>query len=154
NTKRPPQSVAALGGLRHVMLRAKTRRQTPPHPDLLPLRSPAMVYFNTAAPGGAGGGAMVQPNATAIEHFFSVFCPDDEECYLVLSPSGPVPRPVQPKTGKRWLRSTWLNLAQTSLPRAAHITATLSRHDAVYYGVALQRPDLRPDPFHRSTNAG
>jgi len=80
--------------------------------------------------------------------------PDIEDGWLVLSRPDPDSTHVHPKTGKRWLRSEWLDLAQTSLARAAEIAATLSQQDTVYFGVALQRPDCRPDPYHRSTNAG
>ena len=44
--------------------------------------------------------------------------------------------------------------AQTSLARVAEIAAALSAQDTVYFGVALQRPDCRPDAYHRSTNTG
>ena len=69
---------------------------------------------------------------------------------------GPIPIPpiVNPKTGKRWLRSDWLDLLWTPLARVAEIAATLSQQDTVYFGVALQRPDSTPDPYHRGTNAG
>ena len=97
---------------------------------------------------------MVQPNATEIQRFLQMLYVDVEDGWLVLSRPDPDPTHVNPKTGKRWLLSAWLDLAQTSLARAAEITAALSRQDTVYFGVALQRPDCIPAPYHRSTNAG
>ena len=91
---------------------------------------------------------------TDIQRFFEQLYSDLQEGYLVLSRPDPDPTHVHPKTGKRWLRSEWLDLAQTSLARVAQIAATLSTQDTVYFGVALQRPDCQPDPAHRSTNAG
>lgn len=95
-----------------------------------------------------------QPNAAEIERFFELLYMDAEDGWLVLSRPDPDPTHINPKTGKRWLRSKWLNLAQASLARAAAITAALSAQDTVYFGVALQHPDCRPDAYHRSTNAG
>src|SRR5262249_54854382 len=95
-----------------------------------------------------------QPNTSEIQRFFALLYPDVEDGWLVLSQPDPGPTHVNPKTGKRWLRSTWLDLAQTSLGRTAEIAATLNASATVYYGVAIQRSDCRPDPYHRSTNAG
>ncbi len=94
------------------------------------------------------------PSATEIQRFFEQLYPDVEDGWLILSRPDPDPTHVNLKTGKRWLHSTWLNLSQTSLARAAAIATTLSRQDTVYFGVALQRPDCTPAPYHRSTNAG
>ena len=93
-----------------------------------------------------------QPNATEIQRFFEQLYPDIQDGWLVLSQPDPDPTHVNPK-GKRWLRSEWLDLAQTSLARVAEIAATWSAQDTVYFGVALQRPDCLPDPYHRGTNA-
>jgi len=95
---------------------------------------------------------MVYPNATDIQRFFALLYPDVEEGYLVLS--HPDPAHVNPKTGKPWLRSTWIDLRTCPLAVAAESAATLNASTTVYYGVAIQRPDCRPDPYHRSTNAG
>src|SRR5215475_6294446 len=94
-----------------------------------------------------------QPHATEIQRFFAQLYPDIQDGWLVLSRPDPAPTHVNPK-GKRKLLSEWLDLAQTSLARAAEIAAALSAHDTVYFGVVLQRPDCIPDPYHRSTNAG
>jgi len=94
------------------------------------------------------------PSLSEIQRFFELLYPDIEDGWLVLSRPDPDSTHVHPKTGKRWLRSEWLDLAQTSLARAAEIAATLSPQDTVYFGVALQRPDCIPGPHHRSTNAG
>src|SRR5262245_32413011 len=104
--------------------------------------------------GKGGGGMTTQINATEIQRFFELLYPDIQDGWLVLSRPDPDPTHVNLKTGKRWLRSEWLDLAQTSLARAAEIAATLSQQDTVYFGVALQRPDCQPAPYHRSTNAG
>jgi hypothetical protein len=92
--------------------------------------------------------------ASTTQRFFEDLYPDAQDGWLVLSHPDPDPTHINPKTGKRWLRSVWLDLAQTSLARAAEIAATLSQHDTVYFGVCVQRPDCQPDPHHRSTNAG
>ena len=94
------------------------------------------------------------PNAAEIQRFFELLYADVDDGWLVLSSPDPDPAHVNPKTGKRWLRSEWLDLTQTSLARAAEIAATLSQQDTVYFGVAVQRPDCLPAPYHRSTNAG
>ena len=94
-----------------------------------------------------------QPNATEIQRFFAQLYPDVEDGWLVLSRPDPDPTHANP-TGKRWLRSEWLDVTQTSLTRVAEIAARLSAQDTVYFGVALQRPDCVPDAYHRSTNAG
>jgi hypothetical protein len=73
-----------------------------------------------------------QPNATESRHFFEQLYPDIQDGWLVLSQ--PDPAHVHPN-GKRWLRSDWPNLAQTSLARVAEIAATLSAQDTVYFGV-------------------
>jgi hypothetical protein len=96
----------------------------------------------------------IQPNTTEIQRFFAMLYPEVEEGWLVLSHPDVDPTHINPKTGKRWLRSVWLDVAQTSLARAAEIAATLSRQDTVYFGVALQRPERMPAPYHRSTIAG
>jgi hypothetical protein len=97
---------------------------------------------------------MTQPSAAEIQRFFEGLYTDVEDGWLVLSRPDPDPAHVHPKTGKRWLRSEWLDLAQTPLTRAATIAATLSQQDTVYFGVAIQRPDCSPGPYHRSTNIG
>lgn len=97
---------------------------------------------------------MVQPNAPEIQRFLELLYPDAEDGFLVLSWPDPDPTHVHPNTGKPWLRSKWLDLAQTSLPRAAAIAATRSQQDTVYFGMALQRPDSLRAPYHRGTNAG
>jgi len=89
-----------------------------------------------------------------IQHFFETLYPGVESGWLVLSRSDPDPTHVHPKTGKRWLQSVWLNLAQTSLEHAAAVATRLSQHDTVYFGVCLQRPESQPAPYRRSTNAG
>jgi phage/plasmid-associated DNA primase len=96
----------------------------------------------------------VQPNAAEIQRFFELLYPDVVDGWLALTRPDPDPTHVNTKTGKRWLRSEWLDLAQTSLARAAEIAATLNQQDTVYFGVVLQRPDSTPAPYHRSTNAG
>jgi hypothetical protein len=116
---------------------------------------PLAALAPASAPGGVGGSAMTtQPNASEIQCFFEGLYSDVEDGWLVLSRPDPDPAHVNPKTGKRWLRSEWLDLAQTSLARAAAIAATLSQRDTVYFGVAIQRPDCYPGPYHRSTNTG
>jgi hypothetical protein len=95
----------------------------------------------------------IQPNALEIQRFFAQLYPDVEEGWLVLSRPDPDPTHITPR-GKRWLRSEWLDVSQTSLTRAAEIAATLSAQETVYFGVALQRPDCVPAAYHRSTNAG
>jgi putative DNA primase/helicase len=95
----------------------------------------------------------IQPNASEIQRFFTQLYPDIAEGWLVLSRPDPDPTHTTP-SGKRWLRSEWLNVTQTSLTRVAEIAARLSAQDTVYFGVALQRPDCVPDASHRSTNAG
>src|SRR5262245_22706153 len=92
------------------------------------------------------------PSTADIQQFFEQLYPACDAGYLVLSQPDTTKR--NPTTGKAPLLSTWLNLAQTALPRAAEIAATLSTTGTVYHGVALQRPDSRPDRYHRSTNAG
>jgi phage/plasmid-associated DNA primase len=95
----------------------------------------------------------IQPNASEIQRFFAQLYPDVAEGWLVLSRPDPDPTHTTP-SGKRWLRSAWLNVTQTSLTRIADIAARLSVQDTVYFGVALQHPDCVPDASHRSTNAG
>lgn len=97
---------------------------------------------------------MTTTHCADIQHFFEQLYPDVEDGYLVLSRPDPDPTHVNPKTGKRWLRSAWLDLAQTSLARAAAIAATHSQQDTLYFSVALQHPDSQPKPYHRGTNAG
>jgi phage/plasmid-associated DNA primase len=88
-----------------------------------------------------------------MQRFFAMLYPDVEDGWLVLSRPDPVPTHTTP-TGKRWLRSEWLDVSQTSLTRVAEIAATLSAQETVYFGVALQRPDCVPAAYHRGTNAG
>ena len=83
---------------------------------------------------------------TDIQHFFEQLYPGVEDGYLVLSRPDPDPTHSNPKNGKRWLRSEWLDLTHVSLPRIAQIASTLSTQDTVYFGVAIQRPDCQPDP--------
>ena len=90
----------------------------------------------------------------AIQRFFELLYADAQDGWLVLSRPDPNPTHVNAKTGKRWLQSTWLDLARTSLAHAAAITARLSQHDTVYFGVCLQRPESQPASYRRSTNAG
>src|SRR5262245_26889974 len=97
---------------------------------------------------------MAQPNAAEMQRFFELLYADVGDGWLVLSRPDPDPTHVHPKTGKRWLCSEWLDLAQTSLARAADIAATHSQHDTLYFGVALQQPDCTPHPYRRGTNAG
>src|SRR5678815_4224125 len=78
-----------------------------------------------------GTGMTTQPNATEIRHFFEQLYPDIQDSWLVLSQPDSDPAHVHPN-GKRWLRSEWLNLAQTSHARVAEIAATLSAQDTVY----------------------
>src|SRR5262245_57272429 len=92
-----------------------------------------------AHPGRGGAEMTTQPNTTEIQRFFELLYSDVEDGWLVLSRPDPNPTHVYPKTGKRWLRSEWLDLAQTSLARVAAITAPLSAQDTVYFGVAIQR---------------
>jgi hypothetical protein len=96
---------------------------------------------------------MIQRHAQEVERFFAQLYPDIQEGWLVLSQPDPDPTHVNAK-GKRWLCSTWLDLAQTSLARAATIAATLGAKDTLYFGVVLQRPDARPGLWRRSTNDG
>ena len=84
------------------------------------------------------------------QYFFELLYADAEDGWLVLSHPDPDPTHVNPKTGKRWLRSVWLDLARTSLARAAEIAASLSTQGTVYFGVALQRPESHPHHAHRS----
>ena len=90
---------------------------------------------------------MTQPNATELQRFFELLYPDVEDGWLVLSRPDPDPAHANPKTGKRWLRSEWLDLAQTSLARAAEIAATLSQQDTVYFGVALHVQTVDQTPI-------
>jgi hypothetical protein len=96
---------------------------------------------------------MNQRHAQEVLRFFAHLYPDIDTGWLVLSQPDPDPTHVGAK-GKRWLCSTWLDLAQTSLERAATIAATLAAKDTLYFGVALQRPEARPGLWRRSTNAG
>jgi hypothetical protein len=95
-----------------------------------------------------------QPNAAEIQRFFALLYPAVEDGWLLLSQPDPDPAHTNPKTGKRWLLSSWLDLAQTPIPRVAQIAATMSTQDTVYFGVVLQQPSCQPDAYHRSTNAG
>jgi hypothetical protein len=93
------------------------------------------------------------PDHAMIARFLTTVYGEAQDGYLVLSSPDDDPTHVTAK-GKPWLRSVWLDLAQVSLAQAAEIAATRGQKATVYAGVALQRPDSRPDSAHRSTNAG
>src|SRR5262245_53773448 len=83
------------------------------------------------------------PSLPEVQRYLELLYPDIQDGWLVLSRPDPDPTHVNPK-GKRWLRSEWLDLAQTSLARVAEIAALLSAQDTVYfgaehYGASLER---------------
>jgi hypothetical protein len=111
-----------------------------------------MVPYRSSRPQAADAA-----DCAEIECFFQRLFPDAEDGYLVLSRPDPDPTHVHAK-GKRWLHSAWLDLAQTSLKRAAQVAATLSQHERSRSAPAMElahaiavlinslRQEVRPCP--------
>ena len=88
--------------------------------------------------------------SAAIQHFFEILYPGIHEGYLVLSWPSLTRRH---KDGSQAMESSWHNLATTHLERIAERAQALSAEHSVYFGVAIQHPSRRPNPFQRSQNA-